>query len=213
MSKLLVHVTAICLSITLLAGCEKQEKAPTSPVYEGRIGELLTDGTIGVRAIEFHESFGGAVGGPFGFGGSGVSLGMTYELVNLGAAAARFDKIGILFQTTTVGKTNDFFASANTMTVMTAEGLTTYFGGFFGSEKPELPPTRNRPFVIPPSKAMQLEVSGHGTPLQLVVGDDGEARRDYKVTITVYSGEVASHGPFTVNVTAREGKDRKLVFK
>ena len=85
--------------------------------------------------------------------------------------------------------------------------------GPFG-EKPEIPEGRAKPFVIPPSRVLEFEVNGYGTPLQLVIGDAGEAKRNCKVILSFCSGDTVSHGPFTVNVTACEkGKGRELVFK
>jgi hypothetical protein len=213
MAKLIVLITGAYLSIVLLAGCQEQREVPTSPVYEGRIGELLTDGRIGVRAIEFHKCFGGTMG-VLGMGNTDDGLGMTYELVNLGASPLRFDKIEIVFWSQEITEANKFFVSADTVTLMTERGFTTYFGDpYVSGEKPKLPRAKNRPLVIPPLKAIKLEVSGYGTPLELVVRDDGEAKRNYKVILTICSGKATSHGPFTVNVAAREGKDRKLIFK
>lgn len=191
-------------------GCDRQAKIPKSPVFEGRAGQVLSDGTVGVKAIEFYESFGAPVGGPFGFGGGGVSLAMKYRLMNFGSSPLRFDKIGVEFQTSTLGKKNEYFPSAHTMTVITEKGYRVYYGGHFG-EKPNLPTGIDEPFVIPPSHSLELEISGEGTPLQLVVDDSG-ARRDYKIIITLYASDTISHGPFTINVTALEGKD-KTKFK
>lgn len=203
----------LAITVLLVLGCSKKNEMPTSPVSEGRRGQWLNDGIVGVRAIDFYESFGGAVGGPFGFGGDGVSLGMTYEVINLSQSPLSFDKVGVEFKTSTIGEENDFFPSTNTITVISDEGYSVYFGGPFG-DKPDLPETKLEPFFIPPSRVLQLEVDGHGTPLQLVV-DGGDARRDYKIIITFYSGDTPSHGPFTINVTAREkkGDKQELIFQ
>jgi len=74
----------VCILVVL--GCGR---APGSPVLEGRKGQWLTDGTLGVKATEFHESLGG-MGGPFGVGG-GVSLGMTCEAGNRYSSDRRRD--------------------------------------------------------------------------------------------------------------------------
>jgi hypothetical protein len=131
---------------------------------------------------------------------------MTYEIANMGSSSLRFEKVGVEFQTSTVGKQSEFFTSANTMMVVTPEGYMTYYGGPFGTE-PDLPEDTPSPFVIPPSGSVELEASGTGTPLQLIT-DGAEARRDYRVIVTLYTGSTAVHGPFTIHVTAREGRDR-----
>lgn len=194
----------VAITVLIILGCSKQDEIPTSPVSEGRRGQWLNDGITGIRAKDFHESFGGGE----------VSLGMTYEVANLSKSPLGFDKIRVEFKTSIIGKENKFFPSANTITVISEEGYMVYFGGPFGGDKPDIPKIKLEPFVIPPSRVLQLDIDGQGTPLQLVVQDD-DARRDYKIIITLYSGDIVSHGPFTINVTAREKKGGKqeLIFQ
>lgn len=197
-------------AMLFMVGCGRHNRIPTSPVFEGRQRTWLTDGTVAVRAVDFHESFGTAPG-PFGLG-PGPSLAMTCEVANAGTSPVRFDRVGVEFQTSTIGKRNEFFTSANTMTVVTAKGYATYYGGPFG-EKPKPPRNKVEPFAIPPARSVRLEVSGTGTPLQLVAERAG-ARREYRAIVTLYSGDVIAHGPFTIAVTAREGGDKRtLIFE
>lgn len=177
-----IFAIVLCLGLMLMGGCEKKTviKSPI-PTLEGREGDWLTDGIVGICASKFFEMI---------IPMSGVTLGMNYQIANISAQDLYFDKIDIETQTTGFKDSNEFApVGIHTATIRSSEGYQIIFGYV---DAPETPPNL-QPFLLPSERVMELEANSN-------VGIFKD--RSYKMIIALYLGGNKIHGPFTIYTTA-----------
>lgn len=198
-SHLLIGVVFL-LTLSFM-GCRPQFEKPSEPIFEGRSNQWLTDGIVGIMAIDFSESF----------STGSLSLGMKYRIANFGTSQLNFDAVRVEFQVTPIGDDSVFITTTDSMSVITDNGLTTFFNSSFENDT-DVSKIMTESFILSPSAYMELDVNGTGTPIQLVSGDS-DPHRDYKIFVTLYTGGNVAHGPFTISVTALEDAKGDIVFE
>lgn len=166
----------------------KRESSATS-IMEGKLGQKLNDGTVFVTTGRVFPQL----------SDRGISLGMNYEIGNLGSKELVFDKVAIEFQFISEGH---FRTIAKTITIAGDGKYEVHFGQ--GGKFHSLTDKNLRSFIIRPYTGMRFDV--HSGPRHLEIGQ-------YRVSIAIWSGKKVIHGPFTVYVEGTRNVAGRLIFK